>query len=172
MSTIDKYYHKIKYLILEYDNILLQDIQYMNDYLKYYGNDLNINNNNLVDKYNTELLKNDEIFYDKTEIDSISKLFYKPLAKLLHPDKNNNKSEEFIKINKAYEKNDYLTLFIYYYESKIDIKISNDIISHIKQKIVEKKQEIENIKKKIHWKWALSNDIEKEFIQEYVKNQI
>tara|TARA_B100001175_G_scaffold296824_1_gene286061 strand:- start:87 stop:605 length:519 start_codon:yes stop_codon:yes gene_type:complete len=172
MSTIDKYYHKIKYLILEYDNILLQDIQYMNDYLKYYGNDLNINNNNLVDKYNTELLKNDEIFYDKTEIDSISKLFYKPLAKLLHPDKNNNKSEEFIKINKAYEKNDYLTLFIYYYESKIDIKISNDIISHIKQKIVEKKQEIENIKKKIHWKWALSNDIEKVFIQEYVKNQI
>ena len=57
MSTIDKYYHKIKYLILEYDTILLQDIQYMNDYLKYYGNDLNTNNNNLLDKYNTKLLK-------------------------------------------------------------------------------------------------------------------
>ena len=60
---------------------------------------------------------------------------------------------------------------LYYYETKIEINISNDIINLLKQKIVEKKQEIENIKK-IHWKWALSNDIEKEFIQEYVKNQI
>ena len=134
--------------------------------------DLNITNNDLVKEYNKNMFKNNEIPYDKNVSDNISKLFYKPLAKKLHPDKNNNNSEEFIKINKAYEKNDYLTTFIYYYETKIDIKITNDIISHIKQKIVEKKQEIENIKKKIHWKWALSNDIEKVFIQEYVKNQI
>ena len=172
MSTIDKYYHKIKYLILEYDNILLQDIQYMNDYLKYYGNDLNINNNNLVDKYNTELLKNDEIFYDKTEIDSISKLFYKPLAKLLHPDKNNNKSDEFIKINKAYEKNDYLTLFLFYYEKKINIKITNDILNIIKNEIEKKENEINSIKNKIHWQWASSNDVEKELIHEYIKNNL
>ena len=36
--------------------------------------------------------------------DNISKLFYKPLAKKLHPDKNNNNSEEFIKINKDMKK--------------------------------------------------------------------
>lgn len=172
MSTIDKYYHKIKYLILEYDTILLQDIQYMNDYLKYYGNDLNTNNNTLLDKYNTKLLKNDEIFYDKTEIDSISKLFYKPLAKLLHPDKNNNKSDEFIKINKAYEKNDYLTLFLFYYEKKINIKITNDILNIIKNEIEKKENEINSIKNKIHWQWANSNDVEKELIHEYIKNNL
>jgi len=172
MFLIDKFYHEIKYILLEYNSTLDLDIQYMSEYLKQCGKDLNITNNDLVKEYNKNMFKNNEIPYAKNVSDNISKLFYKPLAKKLHPDKNNNNSEEFIKINKAYEKNDYLTLFIYYYEKKIDIKITNDIISHIKQKIVEKKQEIENIKKKIHWKWALSNDIEKVFIQEYVKNQI
>ena len=172
MSLIDKFYHEIKYILLEYNSTLDLDIQYMSEYLKQCGKDLNITNNDLVQEYNTNMFKNEEIPYDKTLSDNISKIFYKPLAKKLHPDKNNNNSEEFIKINKAYEKNDYLTLFLYYYETKIEINISNDIISLLKQKIVEKKQEIENIKKKIHWKWALSNNIEKEFIQEYVKNQI
>ena len=157
---------------MEYNSTLDLDIQYMSEYLKQCGKDLNITNNDLVKEYNKNMFKNNEIPYDKNVSDNISKLFYKPLAKKLHPDKNNNNAEEFIKINKAYEKNDYLTLFIYYYETKIDIKITNDIISHIKQKIVEKKEEIENIKKKIHWKWALSNDSEKVFIQEYVKNQL
>ena len=148
MSLIDKFYHEIKYILLEYNSTLDLDIQYMSEYLKQCGKDLNITNNDLVQEYNTNMFKNEEIPYDKTLSDNISKIFYKPLAKKLHPDKNNNNSEEFIKINKAYEKNDYLTLFLYYYETKIDIKINNNIISHIKQKIVEKKQEIENIKKK------------------------
>jgi len=172
MSLIDKFYHEIKYILLEYKSTLDLDIQYMSEYLKECGRDLNITNNDLVEEYNKNMFKNEEIPYNKTLSDNISKIFYKPLAKKLHPDKNNNNSEEFIKINKAYEKNDYLTLFLYYYETKIEINISNDIISLFKQKIVEKKEEIENMKKKIHWKWALSNNIEKEFIQEYVKNQI
>tara|TARA_B110000114_G_C15060765_1_gene385279 strand:+ start:468 stop:986 length:519 start_codon:yes stop_codon:yes gene_type:complete len=172
MFKIDKFYHEIKYILLEYNSIIDLDIQYMSEYLKQCGKDLNITNNDLVQEYNKNMFKNEEIPYNKTLSDNISKIFYKPLAKKLHPDKNNNNSEEFIKINKAYEKNDYLTLFIYYYETKIDIKITNDIISHIKQKLIEKKEEIENIKRKIHWKWALSNDIEKEFIHEYVKNKI
>jgi hypothetical protein len=172
MSLIDKFYHEIKYILLEYKSTLDLDIQYMSEYLKECGRDLNITNNDLVEEYNKNMFKNEEIPYNKTLSDNISKIFYKPLAKKLHPDKNNNNSEEFIKINKAYEKNDYLTLFLYYYETKIEINISNDIISLLKQKIVEKKEEIENMKKKIHWKWALSNNIEKEFIQEYVKNQI
>ena len=52
------------------------------------------------------MFKNNEIPYDKNVSDNISKLFYKPVAKVVHPDKNNNNSEEFIKINTAYEKND------------------------------------------------------------------
>ena len=71
----------------------------------------NITNNDLVEEYNTNMFKN-EIPYNKTLSDNISKIFYKPLAKKLHPDKNNNNSEEFIKINKAYEKNDYLSFIL------------------------------------------------------------
>lgn len=173
MSLIDKYYHEIKYILLEYESTLDLDIQYMSQYLTQCGENLNISNNDLVQEYNTNILKNDEIPYDKTLSDDISKIFYKPLAKKLHPDKNNNnKSEEFIKINKAYEKNDYLTLFLYYYETKIDINITTKIITELQKKIVEKKEFIEDIKNKIHWKWAVSNDIEKELIEEYIRNNI
>ena len=172
MSLIDKFYHEIKYILLEYNSTLDLDIQYMSEYLKQCGKDLNITNNDLVQEYNTNMFKNEEIPYDKTLSDNISKIFYKPLAKKLHPDKNNNNSEEFIKINKAYEKNDYLTLFIYYYEKKINIKITNNILNIIQNEIEKKENEINNIKNKIHWQWANSNDNEKELIHEYIKNKI
>lgn len=172
MFLIDKFYHEIKYILLEYNSTVDLDIQYMSEYLKQCGKNLNITNNDLVKEYNKNMFKNNEIEYDKNVSDNISKLFYKPLAKKLHPDKNNNNAEEFIKINKAYEKNDYLTLFIYYYEKQIKLNISNEIISLLKKKIVEKKEEIETIRNKIHWKWALSNDIEKKNIEEYICSQI
>ena len=111
MFLIDKFYHEIKYILLEYNSTVDLDIQYMSEYLKQCGKDLDITNNDLVKEYNKNMFKNNEIPYDKNVSDNISKLFYKPLAKKLHPDKNNNNSEEFIKINKAYEKNDYLTGF-------------------------------------------------------------
>ena len=122
MSLIDKFYHEIKYILLEYNSTLDLDIQYMSEYLKQCGKDLNITNNDLVQEYNINMFKNEEIPYDKTLSDNISKIFYKPLAKKLHPDKNNNNSEEFIKINKAYEKNDYIFNYEEFKKNQLELK--------------------------------------------------
>ena len=98
MSIIDTYYQKIKSLIDEYNNILKLDKEYIAEYLHNCGKDLNVKNpdsineiNELINK-NTQNMSNsqyvnDEIYCSKSIADSISKLFYKPLAKLLHPDK-------------------------------------------------------------------------------------
>ena len=98
MSIIDTYYQKIKSLIDDYNNILKLDNEYMAEYLNKCGKDLNVKNPETINEINELKNKNtqnmtnsqfvnDEIYCSKTIADSISKLFYKPLAKLLHPDK-------------------------------------------------------------------------------------
>ena len=37
MSLIDKFYHEIKYILLEYNSTLDLDIKYMSEYLKECG---------------------------------------------------------------------------------------------------------------------------------------
>ena len=90
------------------------------------------------------------IYIYKTFYLFISKLFYKPLAKKLHPDKNNNKSDEFIELNTAYSTSDYLTLFLFYYEKKMElntkITISVDIVNLLEKEIKKKENEINKLK--------------------------
>ena len=62
--------------------------------------------------------------------------------------------------------------FPYYYEKKINIKITDNILNIIQNEIEKKENEINSIKNKIHWQWANSNDNEKELIHEYIKNNI
>ena len=198
MFMIEKYYHKIKYLLLEYKNTLDLDSKYMNEFLQKYGKDLNIEEENIAEENiaenNMETLAEETIKLDTTQqqqqqqisntdinicpkiLEKIAKIFYRPLAKLLHPDKNNNKSDEFIELNTAYHTSDYLTLFLFYYEKKMElntkITISVDIVNLLEKEINKKENEINNIKNKIHWKWIHSNELEKEFIHEYVKQQL
>ena len=78
-------------------------------------------------------------------------------------------------INKAYETNDFLTLFIYSYESKYydNFKIDEEYITIIENEIKKKEDEINNIKNKIHWKWvSTENELEKQIIEEYIKTHI
>ena len=198
---IEKYYHKIKYLLLEYKNTLDLDSKYMNEFLQKYGKDLHIEEENIAEN-NMESLSEETIKIDTIQqqqqpeqheqqqqqisntdinicpkiLEKIAKIFYRPLAKLLHPDKNNNKSDEFIELNTAYHASDYLTLFLFYYEKKLElntkITISVDIVNLLEKEINKKENEINNIKNKIHWKWIHSNELEKEFIHEYVKQQL
>ena len=180
MSVIETYYEKIKSLINEYENILQLDKEYMTEYLKHCGKDLQITNPQKIAEIQqmkeatcTRFI-DDEIFCTKSIADSISKMFYKPLARLLHPDKkkDSNDGEDFIKLNSAYEKNDYLTLFLFHYENKIDVDITDEIIKILDLEIQKKLQEIQKIKKTIYWQWNNSNDIQKQLIEEFVKKQL
>jgi isocitrate dehydrogenase kinase/phosphatase len=176
MTIITKYYHKIKYLLIEYKTTLELDNTYMMQYLSSYGNELN---NSLINTYNNNILENDILENDILEINktiqnNTIKMLYKNLARKYHPDKNNNKSDEFITISKAYETNDFLTLFIYSYECNFydNKKINEDLIDVIEQEIKKKEEEINSIKNKIHWQWVSSNnDLEKELIHNYIKTQ-
>ena len=170
MSLINKYYFKIKYLLLEYDNILELDNKYMREYLNKCGDQIEnkLFDNNLVNTLESELISSEEKIIDNI------KLLYKNLAKKLHPDKNNNDSKKFIIINEAYKKKDFLTLFIYSYENKFYNKnnINEELILNLDNEINKKEKDIDNIKNKIHWKWANSNDLEKEIINDYIKCQL
>ena len=197
MSIIESYYQKIKNLITEYETILELDKEYMTEYLQHCGKDLNKQNPEVIDNIQqTQIFTqtkfiNDEIFCTKNIADSISKLFYKPLAKLLHPDKKkkkkksiineddenmetdeNEENNDFIKLNSAYESNDYLTLFLFYYENKIDVDITDEIIKILDIEIQKKMQEIQKIKSTIYWQWNNSDDMQKQLIQEFVKTQL
>ena len=172
MCLITKYYHKIKYLLIEYKNILDLDNTYMIKYLNQCGNQLN---NKLVNDYNNSLLEKDILEINKIIHNNTIKNLYKNLARKFHPDKNNSKSDTFIKINKAYETNDFLTLFIYSYESKYydHFKIDEEYIIIIENEIKKKEDEMNNIKNKIHWKWvSTDNELEKQIIEDYIKTQI
>lgn len=172
MSLINKYYFKIKYLLLEYNNILELDNKYMMEYLNNCGDELkgNLIDTNLI---NNNILDNKSILNEDNNSNNI-KLLYKNLAKKFHPDKNNNDSNKFIIINEAYKSNDFLTLFIYSYENKFYNKnnINEELILYLDDAIDKKEKKMNNIKNKIHWKWVNSNDLEKEILSNYIKSQI
>lgn len=172
MSLINKYYFKVKYLLLEYNNILELDNKYMIEYLNNCGDELesNLIDTNLI---NNNILDNKSVLNEDNNSNNI-KLLYKNLAKKFHPDKNNNDSNKFIIINEAYKNNDFLTLFIYSYENKFYNKnnINKELILYLDDEIDKKEKKIDSIKNKIHWKWANSNDLEKEIINNYIKSQL
>ena len=84
----------------------------------------------------------------------------------------NEENNDFIKLNSAYESNDYLTLFLFYYENKIDVDITDEIIKILDIEIQKKMQEIQKIKNTIYWQWNNSDDMQKQLIQEFVKTQL
>ena len=172
MSLINKYYFKIKYLLLEYNNILELDNKYMIEYLNNCGDELesNLIDTNLI---NNNILDNKSVLNEDNNSNNI-KLLYKNLAKKFHPDKNNNDSNKFIIINEAYKNNDFLTLFIYSYENKFYNKnnINEELILYLDDEIDKKEKKMNNIKNKIHWKWVNSNDLEKEILNNYIKSQL
>ena len=154
---MEKLYYKVKYIILEYEEILKLDKEYMSIFLKECMNELNIQDNNFIE--NEELIdeKDEKIIFKKIGNKDCKKL-YKKLAKIFHPDKINQKQEnndkkeenkeEFINISKAYENNDYIKLFMLCYENKIEIKLTQETIELIENEINLKENEIQNIKKK------------------------
>lgn len=166
MYIIEKYYHKIKFILLEYKNTLELDSKYMSEYLNTCGKNIN-------DKLADKPLNNEEINIEKKiHTNTNIKNLYKNLARKLHPDKNSNTYNEFIEISKAYEEEDFLTLFIYGYENKQINTLDKNIIDLLDTEIVNIENMITNIKNKIHWQWANSNDLEKIFLNEYINNQL
>jgi len=65
-----------------------------------------------------------------------------------------------------------LTLFLFHYENKIDIDITNEIIKMLDIEIQKKMQKIKKIKSTIYWQWNISDDIQKQLIEEFVKTQL
>ena len=183
MSLYDKYYYKIKYVLLEYSNTLELDIEYMNKFMQ--GSIDNLRNNNVDilfephknDNNIDSSISTDDILENENEdnenFDNISKIFYKSLSKKLHPDKNkDSNTDDFIKLNEAYHNNDYLTLFILYYEKKVEVELPEDIFDLIEEKLLEKEEEIKLIKSKVHWQWINANESEKKNIEQHIINEL
>lgn len=175
MNIIKELYNKIVKLNLEYDNILELDKLYMNIFLKDNENiinsDINIDNNSNIN--NDINFMNNEINEKIVCKDRKCIKLYRSLAKLMHPDKNKKHKESFIKMNKAYNNNDYITLFMYGYEFNIINKLKDDEIITIKNEIEKKEKKIENIINKIHWQWIkCNNDLEKELLKTHIRNNL
>lgn len=174
---IKEYYNKIKNINNEYDNTLELDKIYMNLFLQDNNHIFNKNqdisnleNNNL--SYNNEDLFNNNNNHNNIKDVKCIKL-YRKLAKILHPDKNINHKDIFIKMSKAYQNNDYITLFMYGYEFYIIINLNSEEINTINKEINNKINLINEIKNKIHWQWAMcENNLERELLKSHIHNNI
>ena len=171
MNIIKELYNKIVNLNTEYENILELDKLYMEIFLKENENIINNNNddidfiNNIIDD---EMCKEKNIFKDRKCIK-----LYRKLAKLMHPDKNEKHKDLFIKMNKAYNNNDYIILFMYGYEFNIIEQLNEEEIMTINKEIEKKQKLIEDIINKIHWKWVnCNNNIEKELLKTHIINNL
>ena len=90
--------NEIKEILLLYEEILELDKIYMSNFLR--SDNLNIKDKNIIDDNKKNNIENN--LDDKIECDVIDKRcikLYRKLAKLLHPDKNKNEIEIFIKYN-------------------------------------------------------------------------
>lgn len=172
MNKIKEFYNKIVSLNKEYENILELDKLYMEMFLKDNQNILNNDTDNDINFINNSM--NDEIpdckniFKDRKCIK-----LYRKLAKILHPDKNEKHKDLFIKMNKAYNNNEYIILFMYGYEFNVIDTLNEEEIVTINQEIEKKQKLIEDIINKIHWKWAnCNNSIEKEILKTHIANNL
>ena len=172
MNKIKEFYNKIVSLNEEYENILELDKLYMEMFLKDNQNILNNNTDNDIDFMNNSM--NDEISDCKNILkDRKCIKLYRKLAKILHPDKNEKHKDLFIKMNKAYNNNEYITLFMYGYEFNVIDTLNEEEIITINKEIETKKKLIEDIINKIHWKWAnCNNEIEKEILKTHIVNNL
>ena len=170
MNIINELYNKIVNLNKEYENIVELDKLYMELFLKENQNIINDTDdtdliNNII---NNEICEKNSIIKDRKCIK-----LYRKLAKILHPDKNKEHKDLFIKMNKAYNNNDYIILFMYGYEFNIINTLNEEEIITINKEIEKKQKLIEDIINKIHWKWAnCNNNIEKELLKTHIINNL
>lgn len=171
MNIINELYNKIVNLNKEYENILELDKLYMEVFIKENQNILNSNENDIDfinDIINNEICAENTILKDRKCIK-----LYRRLAKILHPDKNKEHKDLFIKMNKAYTNNDYIILFMYGYEFNILDTLNEEEIITVNKEIEKKQKLIEDIINKIHWKWAnCNNNIEKELLKTHIVNNL
>lgn len=177
---IEQLYYKIKLLLLQCEEIKQLDEKYMEIFLYELGDNLQLNehdfsntSSNVFEMNNNNNNNIEERTVNKSNHSNFCIQMYRKLAKILHPDKSyiDTKQEDFIKMSKAYETNDYITLFILSYENKVNITLSDNELELINTNIKNKEQEIETTQTKIHWKWFLAeNEFEKQQIKESVLN--
>ena len=131
MTNSENFYHKLKLLSLEYDDIIKLDEEYMKIFLEECISDLNLQKSDFENNGDNFFDENDE-----KQLKNINHSFYciqlyRKLAIFLHPDKNKNSEEDFIKLSKVYEKDDFITLFILSYENNIKIHLSEQEILNL-----------------------------------------
>ena len=136
MNIINELYNKIVNLNKEYENIVELDKLYMELFLKENQNIINDTDdtdliNNII---NNEICEKNSIIKDRKCIK-----LYRKLAKILHPDKNKEHKDLFIKMNKAYNNNDYIILFMYGYEFNIINTLNEEEIITINKEIEKNK---------------------------------
>lgn len=103
-------------------------------------------------------IKKDNAFEVTKEEEKIIKTIFRAIAKECHPDKTKSliRAKWFEESQKAYEKNDLLTL--YKFAMKLNIEIDFEINKTIllEKTIEEKKKELQQITTSFLWLWAHS----------------
>ena len=110
----------------------------------------------------------------KTEINTKKiKDVYKKIILHTHPDKSNNTKIEFSEVKHAYTEK--ILSLILYYSYKCDIEYSLELSDHeviiIEQELVCVKQQINDMKSSICWKWCTGTEKDKEIILNEIKEK-
>jgi hypothetical protein len=156
---------KLKLLLKEL-NLLETEEEYNNEFTSHYrpifmkeiensGEELPVSSGNT----NSENTKKDKKFEVTEEEEQKIKVIYRNIAKLCHPDKT---SDSYLigiysECQKAYEKNDLLTLYKISQKLMIDVDLNENDIFLLQRIVNEKKQELSYLKMSFLWLWVHAN---------------
>jgi hypothetical protein len=117
-------------------------------------------------------IKKDNAFEVTKEEEKIIKIIFRSIAKECHPDKTKSpiRVKWFEESQKAYEKNDLLTLYKFAIKLNIEIDFEINKTFLLEKTIEEKKKELQQITTSFLWLWvhAETNKDKKEIILKFI----
>ena len=153
---------KLKLLLKEL-NLLETEEEYNNEFTTHYrpifmkeiensGEELPVSSGNT----NSENTKKENKFEVSEEEEQKIKIIYRNIAKVCHPDKTNDDYliATYSETQKAYEKNDLLTLYKISQKLMINVDMSESDIFLLQRIVNEKKQEVSSLKMSFLWIWV------------------
>lgn len=150
-------------LLLKELNLLESEQEYNNEFVEYYKplfmeEVLKLNEELPISSGETQFDKTDKVVkIDVNEEEEIKiKNIFRSIAKICHPDKTDDTylHGKYGEAQKAYERNDLLTLYKIAMLLNIDVDIDENNITLLQRIVDEKKKEIKIVKSSFLWLWV------------------